>query len=73
MRISATTTPTFSANTAGKNCILAIHPSHAWTEPVKSRKSSVTKIILKAAKAILIFLNIFVLYYLFWSFMLFTY
>ena len=43
-RVSATrrmTTPRLSASTAGRNCILAIHPNHAWSVPVKSRKSNV--------------------------------
>lgn len=39
--ISATITTTFKANTAGRNCIFAIQPSHLCATPVKSSSSSV--------------------------------
>lgn len=51
------TTATFKASTAGQNCILASHPSHACSEPVRSRKSSVIRVKVTAASKILIFLS----------------
>lgn len=39
--MSNTMIPTFKASTAGRNCILAIHPNHACIVPVKSRNNSV--------------------------------
>ena len=37
----ATTIPTFNANRAGRNWILASQPSHTWIVPVKSRNNNV--------------------------------
>ena len=50
--------PKFNANAAGRNCTFAIHPSHAWIVPVKSRNSSVTPMKKMDARMILIFLSI---------------
>ncbi len=50
-----TTTPTFSASTAGRNCILAVQPNQACSVPVKSRKNSVTAVKNRMASVSLIF------------------
>ena len=54
----ATTTPTLRANTAGKNCTWAVHPSQVCTAPVKSRNKKVTAMKNNVAKVILIFRSI---------------
>ena len=55
---SAATTAKLSARRAGRNCTFAIHPSHAWIVPVKSRNRSVTPMKKTDARMILIFLSI---------------
>jgi hypothetical protein len=55
---SAATTPTFRASTAGRNCTLAIHPNHACSAPVTSRKSRVMQVKKILANVIRIFLSI---------------
>ena len=58
MMIQAATAPTWSASTAGRNWMVAIHDSQAWSAPVKSRKSSVSSPKKRMARVSLIFLSI---------------
>lgn len=61
MNVSATsntTTPTFKASTAGRNCIFAIQPNQVCIVPVKSRNSSVIIAKNRTANVILILRNI---------------
>ena len=64
MMVSATrstTTPTLTANTAGRNCSFAIHPNHSCAVPVKSRNSQVSPKRKTEANATRIFFSIIVL------------
>ena len=55
---SATTTPTLSASSAGRNWIFAIQPSHPLSAPVKSRNSMVIPIQNNHARITLSFFSI---------------
>ena len=55
--MSTTTTTTLMAMTAGRNCTLAIQPSHVWAVPVKSRKSKVSPMKNSVARVMRIFLS----------------
>ena len=53
----------FSANTAGKNWILANQPNHPCNVPVKSRNNKVMSTKQIIAKVSLIFRNMIILYF----------
>ena len=56
------TTPMFSASTAGRNCIFAIHPNQVCSVPVKSRNNSVMSAKKMTARVSLMVRSINVLY-----------